>query len=1315
MNIYDLFESIDIIIDAKLQDLQLDRTLVCSIVDISQRDYGKYQVMYENTNFMANCADPSLEINDLVYVGVPANNYTNAYIISKKIKETEIINQTDPYNGFVQMMSYSANAEKTLNSQKKEENIIWEVTEDEVQSIVDLNQYDYIGLQATFSSTCSKNYTGNYGLKLYIKTQQNEGEDNNYYRLYQNIFSSDKMYFSDSYIFQGEVKQKVLFNISDLSNIVAMRLVFYCEDDLIGDDTITVKDIVVDYGYLLQDYNQETLKIYCPIESQQYSEATENLNRTIYLQWVYKENEVLKAITYKNLDEKPLTANIIWERYGFNSWETITKGIDASGLKLNTELNLLKDKEQYRCKIQYSVFDSEAPLEYISNVLIFDNISEKYADLIQELKLEADTQEFTDFYNPDGTIIDDTVSLTSRTITATAKIDKVIIEKLQEQDNFSIIGKWTVPKGLSMLSFEGVIDGSKTEYIVTNNIKLNSDVIISNINFNLNTYYSPEFKNNTVIFELQIKNGENILQIDTQKINFNFKKSGLSKTDNILLLTMYNENNEKVKAIKPGEVLNIRAQMFDYNGTEIVSGISFDWDWFCYPKGKDTENFLTYSYQKNSTVCAISALETFPSVTSETDLFYILQASCSIKNMNNIVVKKVMGYLPIAIDNSNGTIRNVSGPTQIIYDSSGGNPSFYQAPYSVYDDSQNKVLNFIWYNNAKGSFTDLLYYPKIVKTNQNEYFLSANSTYIEGANSNYGLMGYYSYDIPVFEEDYYPAPIWIQPIMIHQTTSFSSYINDWDGSFKPDPNNNILMSARLGAGKKEEDGTFSGVLLGDWKEQMEDGSWDTANTGIYGYGHGEASYGFRDDGTAFIGKSGTGRINFDGNKGTIQSANFDGLNTEGILKDDYGTSGSYWDLDDGKLIVNKGIFRGRIEANEGYIKGDLYGPGTGFYGDNEYINLADQWPKSELQEPITMYSGLTTKTKRDLNFSDIISVSSNNLDKDYPEGLIQLINSANPIMKTYNLAELGFKTIISYNIIIGINTGTGWGNLTSLSKTEYENESPAKYTMVSYQGLYYKKPKLYIQDNELQFTLSEAYLSSSPISEGYKYRITLEFTGLALDSTLEDIKNNVLTSQLLISGKGNVYAQKIMAKQKLYTNELESFESNKTLNLRDYKDLNFIGSNSWTDIGIKSYSIKLDGKGNGMQNYILISSPYARATFPGYYNYGSELCCINGTGIYSFDKINLDYNQDDIVENKHKGCYIEFDPNYKVSDNLPNTAVSGYITFGATAVYYKDYHHRAQGLTGYCQNNGQYYYYIHGSLVKVSSSPEDGWDEIKQS
>jgi hypothetical protein len=102
-------------------------------------------------------------------------------------------------------------------------------------------------------------------------------------------------------------------------------------------------------------------------------------------------------------------------------------------------------------------------------------------------------------------------------------------------------------------------------------------------------------------------------------------------------------------------------------------------------------------------------------------------------------------------------------------------------------------------------------------------------------------------------------------------------INEWNGELNlGGTDGNTIMSARMVAGKKDTNNTFSGVMMGDWSgKDAEPGI--TTNTGIYGFNKGAASFGFRDDGTAFIGKAGKGRIEFKGDNGIIESADKTGM------------------------------------------------------------------------------------------------------------------------------------------------------------------------------------------------------------------------------------------------------------------------------------------------------------------------------------------------------------------------------------------------------------------------------------------------------
>jgi hypothetical protein len=67
----------------------------------------------------------------------------------------------------------------------------------------------------------------------------------------------------------------------------------------------------------------------------------------------------------------------------------------------------------------------------------------------------------------------------------------------------------------------------------------------------------------------------------------------------------------------------------------------------------------------------------------------------------------------------------------------------------------------------------------------------------------------------VYCYDELKAPLWAQPILISQNRYASSVLNHWDGKFKIDEKNGTILSTMVGAGYKNEDNTFSGVLMGD--------------------------------------------------------------------------------------------------------------------------------------------------------------------------------------------------------------------------------------------------------------------------------------------------------------------------------------------------------------------------------------------------------------------------------------------------------------------------------------------------------------------
>ena len=154
--------------------------------------------------------------------------------------------------------------------------------------------------------------------------------------------------------------------------------------------------------------------------------------------------------------------------------------------------------------------------------------------------------------------------------------------------------------------------------------------------------------------------------------------------------------------------------------------------------------------------------------------------------------------------------------------------------------------------------------------------------------------------------------LYTQPIYVYQDNYPSGTLNKWNGKdLILDENNGTIIANGFSAGKKEDDNTFTGVMIGNWSRTEAEDDSITTNTGIYGFHQGAMSYAFKDDGTAFIGKDGQGRIEFNGNNGIIKSAGFI-PSTEN--QHGYGT---LIDLNEGKLQLYSPISdKDKNQANQ---------------------------------------------------------------------------------------------------------------------------------------------------------------------------------------------------------------------------------------------------------------------------------------------------------------------------------------------------------------------------------------------------------------
>ena len=212
--------------------------------------------------------------------------------------------------------------------------------------------------------------------------------------------------------------------------------------------------------------------------------------------------------------------------------------------------------------------------------------------------------------------------------------------------------------------------------------------------------------------------------------------------------------------------------------------------------------------------------------------------------------------------------KQVVGANKVIYDRNGSNAKYYKDPYKLYDETLTEVAGVTW--SAKIKAVDLemderkkatvaSFYPTITAEN----ILQPLETYILGQDTmpNYSVIG----------KDSNNKIICVQPVLVIQNKYGSAMLNKWDGSLTIDEKNGTILASMVGAGIKDENNTFSGVLMGEVSQAFND---NHNGLGLYGFHQNDQSFGFNIDGRAFIGKAGHGRLWFDGNNGTITSGTY---------------------------------------------------------------------------------------------------------------------------------------------------------------------------------------------------------------------------------------------------------------------------------------------------------------------------------------------------------------------------------------------------------------------------------------------------------
>ena len=989
-----ILEAVDLVTEHKLERLEFDKTLVCTIEDDTNKKKGEYIVTDGSTSFTAY-TDVTIYIKGMrVYVTIPNGNFDNKKLITGKYidsENTEYYTYKPPFEDYLDMSGnlIKDNIEKGLiaNHPNNKEIILWQI-----DNFTQGKGYTLLGIKADFRSWLSsyKVKEGQYGLRLDIESREtstSQGEDK--LKHYSCELTNNDMY-GNPYNFETFYSQEKTFDISKISEIVSMKLVFFQKPGTFknkegeipysfnGGDlpvNLFVRNPYISLGYAEQDFVEDTVLL-MSLDSKTYdATSTKSQNtKTINARWIHfiknEDGTTKDIVSIDYEDEIPPNTEIHWYRYylaeGLDDelagvfWDEIEsnknklsytfypdinaeferikviienpsrkyiklqKQLELNKINMDDELDVgEKLEKQQAIESDYS-YDSKVNY-YESNIIVFENekpvANPATVDLVNGLQISVDPAEKGGLdgryciYGIDYKLLNSAEKERLRPLEATYSS---LVTGEPTLDKASKI-TWKIPLQHTMIypptigkeflfeikNMNGTVvkDEATIEFLFNNNVRAEAtekqikgedpypeaathilitrdgtedytkaaeDTASQQIEvkqyFRIKDIYQPGNSNNTIEC-IVVKNEIEYLA----KSDLIFGPQGSNGTN--YTLTLEFDNNQSCLYAKDSKGVGVTAHLMDYENKPIEDvTCSFSW----YSGDGDKMDDLGTNSMK--TIIRLKS-----NYRNQTNLdYYILQGVINYGKTTKvnddgeeieIPGVDLTAYLPIPIKYDN-EYTLIEAPTSIIYDNNGTNPVYYKGGLKIYKDDQSMPIQdesaFWQVITSDEDGQEAGYYP-FIRIDAAGYFeVVATNSYYSNLSKEVALQ-YIKRDGETLKI------IWTQPLLIAQNRWPSAMLNKWDGTLQIDEKNGTILSQMVGAGYKDKQNRFNGVLMGKAEialSKTPSGGFQNqkAQTGVYGFHEGAPSFGLLEDGTAFLGKAGKGQILIDGNKSTLQSS-----------------------------------------------------------------------------------------------------------------------------------------------------------------------------------------------------------------------------------------------------------------------------------------------------------------------------------------------------------------------------------------------------------------------------------------------------------
>lgn len=807
----DLFQAIDTIIATRVSKLPYDQTIICTIEDTTNAEYGKYLVRASNSTtdldakFTVFSEKTDYKVGDKVYVRIPMGDFTQQKVITGGyVAEDNLYNTDKDVFWTAEKVnlgdaSISGGNYSYLNLYTKPQNAPFpayyafrlQFTPSTTESFSGTNykqsdvdvEFELVveyTIPTTLTTTSSKQ---TYTIKL-------RDYNANLLRNFSSKITVDIDLYS-LHDTQIQVQKINLQNLRFVGNAVGGRY-----------KNISLQSISYSFGYFIQNNINKLLVPYA--ESNFYFPDQQSTAKTVYFHYYDATDYTTK--TLQPIQDLASQFTISVNDQIISDIIPIEEDFDGQYYCFNLPIG---NNQVLRSSYQAVQVVMQSPDEIQNSIaLVNANYYSQIGADVNDAKngtrfltaytptaAEEETARFNNgvfyIYGQDGKTTDSSASYVTR---------RAFVQFI---DYFT--GE---PFDVSELSVSlGTTDQSMITLTSTVPELLRDN--IAYITFKISDYYAQNKRNNSLIW---IYNHDGIAFKYTQELLFGY--SGSQGADYSLVLSLIDEATDKmvpavIAGLTTAKTYQIRATLYDYSNNEK----SIDSSDIVYSKIIDRG---TPNWSLNNDIITVPA-NFIPNTTAGTSL-YFGTVKAAIESLN------IEAFLPIAVSWDADYI--LSGPSTITYDITGKKPFASKMPYKLYANaSADTVMNItaevvLPKANASDALKSL--YPKISTGQTSLELPSAYSTDMNTAPA-----------VVVIKQN--GNTCWVQPLYIWQNKYPNSMVNGEANQVEiPEeglPAGEVRTIVNTNVGRVLSNGT--GMFIGDY------GTSSHSEYGLFAFTDGE--------------------------------------------------------------------------------------------------------------------------------------------------------------------------------------------------------------------------------------------------------------------------------------------------------------------------------------------------------------------------------------------------------------------------------------------------------------------------------------------